>query len=303
MACSLAALRRVASTTLRVICATSFVCALVAADLLAPAAHATPGCAKCGNDPEPQPQPGPAPHGDRDGFVGQAALMNKSGQVVDAGASTCPGCQWRLQKACELGGQVICHTLLQCGTNPDGSTRFVNDVFLMRPGTTWQLRGSLCLGDNEDPLTPDDIWQQVTTQWRALVPRQTPTVQPPDGRAIVQLPTYFHSGQPAQMPATTLPVFNFQVTVTARGQWTWTFEPGTTKHFDIPGSHYDDPNPVVNHTYHTTGPRTVTLTTQWWGTLTIANRGPYDIATPAIQGPYDIPLDVIELQPVLGANR
>jgi hypothetical protein len=101
------------------------------------------------------------------------------------------------------------------------------------------------------------------------------------------------------MPAATVPVFNFEVTVTARGEWEWTFEPGFTREFDIPGNTYTDANPQVVHTYETTGARTVTLTTRWWGSFTVGDRGPYDIETPATQGPYDIPLDVVELSPVL----
>jgi hypothetical protein len=139
----------------------------------------------------------------------------------------------------------------------------------------------------------------VQTNWRTLVPEQQPTVQPPDGRAIVHLPTYFHSGQPQVMPAATVPVFNFEVTVTARGEWEWQFEPGSTAEFDVPGSRYDDPDPVVRHTYDTTGQRTVTLRTRWWGSFTVGDRGPYDIETPATQGPVDIDIEVVDARPVL----
>jgi hypothetical protein len=264
-------------------------------------AHAAPGCAKCEDDPVPEPPSVPVPRGEENAFVGQAALFNTDGQVVDSGGTSCPGCEWQLEKVCALGGSAICAEPLACGANPDGTTRWVFDVWLHRPGTARELRGSLCLGNDDDALTADDIWTEVETQWRALVPDQAPTIQPPDGQAITNLPTYFHSGQPHHMPARTIPVFNFTITITARGQWEWTFEPGTTKQFDIPGSRYNDPNPTVNHTYHTTGPRTVTLTTRWWGSFTIGTRGPYTIQNPATQGPYTIPLDVTQLQPRLSS--
>ena len=205
-----------------------------------------------------------------------------------------------MEKQCDLGGSVLCREPVRCGENDDGTARWVWDVFLLRPGGTWTLRGSLCLGDADDAITPDDVWEQVRTQWRTLVPAQTPTVQPPDGQAVTLLPTYFHSGQPQQMPAKTVRVFNFEVTVTARGEWEWTFEPGATREFDVPGSRYNDPDPLVAYTYETTGERTVTLNTRWWGSFTVGNRGPYDIETPATQGPFDISLNVVELQPALG---
>ena len=251
-------------------------------------------------DPEPEPPPVPEPRGEQNAFVGQAALFNTDGQVVDSGGTTCPGCEWQLLKACGLGGQATCAEPLACGQNQDGTTRWIYDVWLLR-NTNRTLQGALCLTNENDALTPDDIWNAVNTQWRALVPDQAPTIQPPNGRALTRLPTYFHSGQPHHMPARTVPVFNFTITLTARGQWEWTFEPGNTKQFDIPGSHYNDPNPTVAHTYHTTGPRTVTLTTRWWGSFTVGNRGPYNIANPATQGPYNIPLNVIELQPRLSS--
>jgi hypothetical protein len=284
----------------------SFALAISAIPVALPGGHlarADGGCADCESDPipPPPPPPDPEPRSEGDAFVGQAALFNHDGQVVDSGGSACPGCEWRLQKACELGGNVLCHELMRCGENDDGSHRWVHDVFLLRPGGGgWNQVGTLCLGDPDDALTPDDVWSQVQTRWRTLVPAQAPTLQPPDGQAVTELPTYFHSGQPRLMPAATVPVFNFEVTVTARGEWEWTLEPGFTREFDIPGNTYTDANPQVVHTYETTGARTVTLTTRWWGSFTVGDRGPYDIETPATQGPYDIPLDVVELGPVLG---
>jgi hypothetical protein len=134
MARPIAALRGVITGATLIVCLLVSL-AVVAVDPWSPAAHGTPGCAKCGGDPEPPPPPpDPEPRSEGDAFVGQAALFNHDGQVVDSGGSACPGCEWRLQKACELGGNVLCHELMRCGENDDGSPRWVHDVFLLRPG-------------------------------------------------------------------------------------------------------------------------------------------------------------------------
>ena len=143
----------------------------------------------------------------------------------------------------------------------------------------------------------EDVGEEIQEQWVAYVPVQAPTMQPPDGRALVNLPAIFHSGQPAEMPATDVDVFDFTVAVRARGEWVWTFAPGAVRIFDIPGSTY--PDDEVSHTYTDTGERTVSLSTNWWGSFTVGNEGPWDIETPATQGPYELPLNVVEASPVL----
>lgn len=221
--------------------------------------------------------------------------MDRHGNVVDSGGQTCEGCTWRLVPVCEnVGG--ICPGAERCGEDNEG---VLHDSYLKRPGRAEELVGTLCLGANEDPLTEEDVWREVRTEWTVLVPEQNVSTQPPDATTIVNLPTYFHSGQPKQMSPETVPVFDFEVTVTARGEWEWTFEPGVTRTFHVPGSRYSDPNPEVQHTYRTVGDREVVLETRWWGSFYVGERGPYDIENPATQTSDPLPVDVVESASVL----
>jgi len=248
-------------------------------------------------NPDPLPEP---PQGGQDRFFGQAALFTKDGSVVDSGAgSSCPGCEWRIAPACELGGEVTCSEVARCGRTEGGDLRTLYDVFLRRPGTGWTLRGAFCIADEDDVVTTADVGDEVRRRWQVWVPKQRVSVQPADGRTLVHLPAYFHSGQPARMPPTTVPVFGFEVTVAAQGEWEWTFEPGVTRTFHVPGSRYDDANPVVSHVYETPGTRTVSLTTRWWGRFTVGSFGPYDIDDPATQGPALLEVTAVEAAPVL----
>lgn len=156
----------------------------------------------------------------------------------------------------------------------------------------------ICIDDADDIVTLADIDREIQRQWIAYVPEQRPSMQPPNGRALVNLPTIFDSGQPAEMPSTAVPVFNFTVDVTARGEWTWTFAPGVTKSFDIPRSTY--PDDEVSHTYTEVDHQTVILNTRWWGSFTVGEEGPWDIPTPATQGPYELPVEVVEATSALG---
>ncbi len=207
--------------------------------------------------------------------------------------------EWRLTRACELGGQYICHTPATCiagqAGNPDG---LLFETYYRRNGGDWLRANDICLGPGEmDPLTVEDVGNEVRDRWIAYVPAQDPSMQPPDGTALVNLPAIFHSGQPAEMPETSVPVFNFTVNVKARGEWIWTFAPGITRPFDVPGSTYPDQR--VSYTYTHAGDQTVVLNTRWWGSFTVGKQGPWDIQTPATQGPYNLPLSVVEADPVL----
>lgn len=240
--------------------------------------------------------------GQEGSFRGGAAVMSPDGDVVDSGEGpSCPGCVWDLSRTCYLGGAGTCQEQAGCVDSDTGeSTKQLWTVWLTTPETPRREAGTICLGDQDDLVTTADVGEQVQDAWLEYVPAQRPSVQPPDGRTLVNLPTYFHSGQPAQMPATTIPVLDFHIQLTARAQWEWTFEPGVTKTFDTPGSHWDDPEPrEVQYTYDETGDHLVTLNTTWWGSFRVGDYGPYDIETPATQGPYQLDLEVTEAKSVL----
>lgn len=258
-----------------------------------PAEAAGPGCGWCHDPPPPDPQPGP--DGGSSGFSDETVLIGHYGGVVDSGGESCEGCVWRTAPMCVNEGG-LCQESVRCGPGDKG---VLHTVYLTRPGEGEESVGALCLRPGADPVTKDDVWREVRSQWTVWVPEQRISMQPPEGETIVNLPTYFHSGQPQQMPPETVPVFDFEVTLTARGEWEWRFEPGVTRTFDVPGSYYDDPNPEVRYTYQSTGDRDVVLETRWWGSFSVSDHGPYDIEEPATQTSDPIALDVRQAGSVL----
>ena len=227
-------------------------------------------------------------------------VMTKDGTVVDSGAGpSCADYEWSLRPACEIGGNATCRMALRCGAADDGAVRYYYDIYLRRTGTGWIMRGSVCIGDDSDVVTTADIGEEVRRDWQVWVPKQRPSLQPVNGKTLVDLPTYFDSGQPQRMPAEAVRVFDTEVILTAEGEWEWTFEPGVKRKFDVPGSKYDDPDPQVTYTYETAGPRVVELTTTWWGRFRVGGYGPYDIENPATQGPQRLDLEVVDSGPVL----
>lgn len=196
-------------------CLATFVSIEIADDSVAYAKDGT--CTYCGDD-DPDP-PVPEPTGGAGGFYGQAAVFTKNGDVVDSGGgSSCADCEWKWERAC-APGEIGCSDLIECRDENGELENELYDVFLRRGENPWQRQGNICVGDETDILTTEDVGAQLNQQWAAMVPEQDPSMQPPGGRTLVNLPTYFHSGQPEQMPPTDVQVFNFEVQVAAHGTW------------------------------------------------------------------------------------
>lgn len=166
-------------------------------------------------------------------------------------------------------------------------------------GGVWTTSGYGCWESSDEVTTIEEIGERAIENWEAHAPVQEPSIQPPGGRAVTQLPVYFHSGQPRTMPPTSLNVDNFDVVVRASGEWIWEFEPDVSRSFRVPGSRYGDDDPQVVYTYTTPGDRAVSLQTRWWGEYTVNGEGPWEIESPASQGPTTIELNVVELSPLL----
>lgn len=255
----------------------------------------------CPSDPPDKSDDPPGEPKGGDGLFTGAALFSRNGDVVSApGGSSGDTIEWRLAQACGLGGRDICHALATCNAGPPGDADDgkLFESYFRRDGGPWVQTNDLCLGRDEPrPVTVEDVGNEIRDRWIAYVPMQDPSMQPPDGKALVNLPAIFDSGQPAEMPETAVPVFNFTVNLRARGEWIWTFAPGVHRSFGIPGSTYPDQR--VSYTYGQAGQQTVILNTRWWGSFTVGNQGPWDIQTPATQGPYNLPLTVVQAKPVL----
>lgn len=248
--------------------------------------------------PDPPSPPGP-PDGGPGRFSG-TALFTRDGEVISSGddSTSCAGCTWEVIPLCTPSNPHDCHEHRRYCTRVNPGS-LPHEIWLIRPAGSRDFVRYLCIGDPDDLLTVDDVATAVSQKWLVLVPEQDPSVQPPGGRTLVNLPTIFDSGQPARMDSETVRVFNFDVTVAAVGEWTWHFAPGATETFTQPGSQY--PDTTVSFIYRTADSYDVTLDTEWKGQFFVGDHGPYDIAHPATQGPYHLPIEVVENRSLLGA--
>jgi hypothetical protein len=137
------------------------------------------------------------------------------------------------------------------------------------------------------PIT--DIADAVYDSFVNLPPDNEPRFYPSDA-ALVNLPTIFAAGTPAQRSWNNLDVLGFDIRVEATASFEWTFEDGVTKAFDVPGGPY--PDKTVTHTYTTPGDRRVELVTSWRGEFYINGDGPYDIdgVVERESGPIAVPV-------------
>ncbi len=138
--------------------------------------------------------------------------------------------------------------------SPDGTT------------TPWQAAGSACMNPEDVPTGAVPAF--TLEDFRRLpLPAAGLHVQPSNGRTLVTVPTNLYAtSAPATFRVTLLgtPIV-VRATPTA---WTWTYGDGTRRTFTSPGGPY--PSLDTAHTYTRAGRYTVTLTTTWTGTYSIA---------------------------------
>lgn len=249
--------------------------------------------------------PGPGGPGEPDGGDGSfsgSVLVSEDGEVAEAPSTdggSCEDCYWRLKPSCELGGLHLCRETMRCTDedDPRPEMRTVYDVMFRQGDSEWERISSFCMEDESDAHDAADVGEEVRENWIAYVPELNPSAQPVKGKTLVGLDTIFHSGQPREMPEKTVPVYNFEIRLTATGRWFWTFEPGVSDVFDIPGSYH--PDTAVSHVYLETGDYQPSVRTEWYGTFWVGDDGPFDIPEPATQGPEELPMRVVESSPVL----
>jgi hypothetical protein len=162
-------------------------------------------------------------------------------------------------------------------------------VYFRDPPDGWVNLGAVCLGPGEAPVPITDITDAVSDVFVNLPPENKPAFYPSDA-ALVNLPTIFAAGAPKAMAWDNLDVLGFDIRVTAKASYDWTFDRGVTKTFTEPGGAYPDMS--VTHTYASPGERGVSLTTRWRGQFYIGGDGPYDIpgTVDKESGPFDVPV-------------
>jgi hypothetical protein len=210
------------------------------------------------------------------------------GRATAANAS-CHDCQWTISPACIANGpsdDAMCQAAATACTAPAVRYR----VYLRHPGDPWQLVDTVCLGPDQKPASVADVGQLVRERVVNLLPDAAPSFQPADG-GLVNLPTLFAAGQPRTFTTRSFDVLGFTVVVTATAHWDWTFEPGVTQGFDLPGGGYPDTD--VSYTYAAPGTRGVVLTTSWDARFTVDGDGPFQVPGPQITktvGPVQVPV-------------
>jgi hypothetical protein len=211
------------------------------------------------------------------------------GQVVSH-AKDCKDCQWAVSPACLEAGpnqDALCAGATVGCPNP-GDLRF--RVYLRRGAGPWILQGTVCLGPTDRPTTVTDIGAVVRERVVNYLPDAHPSFQPRAG-GIVNLPTLFAAGEPPTLRTAAFDVLGFTVVVTATARWQWTFDPGVTETFSVPGGGYPDRS--VSHTYAGPGQRQVSVTTSWRAQFTVNGEGPFAVPGPELTktaGPFAVPV-------------
>ncbi|MBI4943561.1 MAG: hypothetical protein HY830_22700 [Actinobacteria bacterium] len=132
--------------------------------------------------------------------------------------------------------------------------------------TPWVQSGAVCLQPGEVPGTAVPAFTLADFR-RLPLPKAGVNVQPASGRTLVSVPTNLYAtSRPATFRVTLL---GTPVLVRARPTaWTWTYGDGSSRTFSTPGAPYPDLGTA--HTWTAPGRRTVTLTTTWSGTYSVA---------------------------------
>ena len=234
---------------------------------------------------------GPTPIGGGDGIGGDggAGTVNGSGnQDGDSGSggsqggggtNNCIGCTYRWVAICDPALAVA-----GCGAQacPPGflmETLMITDPRLPAP----IAGGTECRSPSG--ATPAQVRQAAFDQFSQLLTTAYPSQQPADG-GVVNLPTLFATNTPPtqQFNETLLGV---QVTLNVDASWTWSFGDGTALTSTDPGGPY--PVTSLSHIYLVAGTYTVTLTTNWTGTFSMAG-GPAAVipggAIPRLSAPF-----------------
>jgi hypothetical protein len=211
------------------------------------------------------------------------------GQATAANA-TCADCEWTIAPACIQNGptdDALCLGALESCADPS-AVRY--RVYMRVPPGPWQLIDTVCLGPGERPASVADVGERVREVVVNYLPDASPSFQPAQG-GVVNLPTIFAAGEPAEIRTEAFDVLGFEVVVTATARWEWTFDDQVTKAFDEPGGLY--PDDAVSWTYDASGSRDVSVTTFWKPSFTVNGDGPFAVPGPEISktaGPLAVPV-------------
>ena len=176
------------------------------------------------------------------------------------GTNNCVRCTYRWVA---FGDPALANT--GCGANTCPPGFLMETLMITDPRLPAPIAGATrCRSPSG--ATPAQVRQAVFDQSSQLLTTAYPSQQPA-GSGVVNLPTLFATNTPvAQQFNETL--LGVQVTLNVDASWTWDFGDGTTLTSTDPGGAY--PIASLSHVYLVAGLYTVTLTTNWTGTFSMA---------------------------------
>ena len=215
------------------------------------------------------------------GVVVIPGLQGGSGKAT--GGGSCEGCEWSLVPACWTNGpenpDALCGAaVLSCPAR--GQQGILMWVFRRRPPAGWEHVGNVCVGPNDPVLTVADLQADARRYVGELgTTAATVGVAPSHYTPVVNTATYFTATGGGTRTGTFGPQ-GVRLTITATPTYVWDFGDGSAPYeTSSPGGPY--PSGDVTHTYTTPGARTVTLTTRWTATFTVATAlgtfGPFPV--------------------------
>jgi hypothetical protein len=220
-------------------------------------------------------------------FPGWASGGGASGT---GGVSTCEGCVWTYTPACWPNGpdhfsDAMCaNAASYCADH--GQDGILMKVFLRRPGSGWEQVGTACIGGANDVVTLADLTADAGQVYRDQLRPNAASISPlpANGPWLVNRAAYFAAAGAAPLSGTFGPA-GARLTISATPTYVWSWGDGSLPlETASVGGPYPDGD--VTHVYTAPGGRTVTLTTRWSATFTVATGfgtfGPYDVPGPPI---------------------
>jgi hypothetical protein len=184
-----------------------------------------------------------------------------------------------------------------------GQDGILMKVFLRRPGSGWEQVGTACIGGANTPVTLADLSVNAGQVYRDQLKPGAASIspQPANGPWLVNTASYFAASGTGPLSGTFGPA-GARLTISATPTYVWAWGDGSEPYQTTSrGGPYPDGD--VHHEYTAPGSRTVTLTTRWAATFTVATAigtfGPYDVPGPAIAPSVSRAIQVQEGRAVL----
>lgn len=238
--------------------------------------------------------------------AGAASACSTDGGLVDV-TTTCTYTQEELQSEQESNPASTYDLFQQCTSGTSGEAEVCANPRRCDgppPGTWYSvyrdgaLAGQICLSAQDRGKFKRDLLTVVTRQFEQLSwPASELTIQPPQGRTLVNLDTIFFTtnAEPTVVPLRLLgQSVEIEATPTS---YTWQFGDGESLTTDTPGHAY--PEQDVTHTYLAKATVAPSVDTVYSGRYRVGNGAWQAIdATRTVAGPSQL-LTIVEAKPKL----